>query len=190
MSGSHGRAAWARELRSVLNRARPTLEWLPDHVHNLLGEVDVDAHLLTLTSDLCDAGHVHLDILLWLVGRHELVALLVGEEHYDRGPEDVETTFETTLNRYPLDHVTGVQVATAAHPDGHQLDVSLGIMIASAGLTGHADPMTYDDPDLPSYALTAQPTSLTFTADPARTGEIVSFASAVLSARDRLLRGD
>ncbi len=178
---------WERELVTALEHSRPTLRWLPTHLRSLLPEKRSDGHLLQLTSDLCDAGHVHLDIMLWVLGPRDLAAVLVGEEHYDRGPEDVETTFETTLNRHPLDTIAGVQLATATHPDGHQIDVSLAVMLSSGGFTGHADPMGYDD-EVPSYALTTQPASLTFTTDAHRTGELVAFAEALLGARDRVRR--
>lgn len=181
--------AWRTELDTALAHHRPTLGWLPGHVATLMPQQIPLAHLIAMTSDLCDAGHVHLDVILWVLHEGELCAVLVGEEHYDRGPEDVETTFETTLNRHPIDTIAGVQLATAAHPDGHQIDVSLAVMLGGAGQTGHADPVDSGDPDMPGFSLHTQPSSLTFSADPDRTDELVAFADALVATRELAIFG-
>ncbi len=177
------RHAWDFELTGALAAHRPTLGWLPDHLAALLPDSPVLAHLLSMASDLCDAGHIHLDIVLWLLTDEELLAVIVSEEHFDRGPESVDTTFETTVSCHPLDTVVGTQLSTASHPDGTQLDVSLAVMLNTPGQTGHADPVAIEDPDLPSYALSLQPSSLSFTVGPERTGEVAAFAEAILAGR-------
>ncbi|HUG84502.1 MAG TPA: hypothetical protein VMM13_08045 [Euzebya sp.] len=181
------REAWDFELSHALEGHRPTLGWLPDHLVQLVPDDPVGAHLLSMASDLCDAGHVHLDILLWLLTDTDLHAVIISEEHYDRGPEDVETTFETTLSSHPLDTVVGTQISTASHPDGLQLDVSLAVMLNTPGQTGHADPMTIEDPDIVSFAIALQPTSVSFTVGPEQTDDLVAFGRDLLIARAALL---
>lgn len=181
------REAWDFELTSALTGHRPTLGWLPDHIGQLVADDPVAAHLLSMASDLCDAGHVHLDIVLWLLTDAELHSVIISEEHYDRGPEDVETTFETTVSSHPLDTVVGTQVSTASHPDGLQLDVSLAVMLDTPGHTGHADPMSIEDPDIVSYAIALQPTSVSFTVGPEQTDELVAFGRDLMVARAALI---
>lgn len=176
--------AWDFELSSELGAHRPTLEWLPDHLVQLVPERPVRAHLLSMASDLCDAGHVHLDIIMWLLTTEELHSVIVSEEHYDRGPENVETTFETTVSSHPLDTIVGTQVSSASHPDGLQLDVSLAIMLNTPGHTGHADPMAIEDPDIIGYAFSVQPASLSFTVGPEKTDELVAFGRNLMDARN------
>lgn len=178
---------WYDELDDILAGSRPTLSWLPRHLLDLMPREEPTTHLLAVTSDLCDAGHVHLDVVLWVLFADVLAGVLVGEEHYDRGPQDVETTFETTLNLHPLDTVAGVQLATAAHPDGLQLDASLSVVLSTHGVTGHADPVPYDDEDV-AYHLHTQPASLTFSTEPGRTEELIAFADALLTAREQAVR--
>jgi hypothetical protein len=178
------RHAWDFELTGALAAHRPTLDWLPDHLAELLPDEPVALHLLSLASDLCDAGHIHLDIVMWLLGADHLHSVIVSEEHFDRGPESVDTTFETTVSAHPLDTIVGTQLSSASHPDGTQLDVSLAVMLNTPGHTGHADPVSIEDPDVFSYAVAIQPTSLSFTVGPERTGELSSFASALLAARN------
>ncbi len=180
--------AWDFELSSALAAHRPTLGWLPDHLVQLVPEEPVAAHLLSMASDLCDAGHVHLDIILWLLTDVELHSVIVSEEHYDRGPEDVETTFEATVSSHPRDTVVGTQISTASHPDGLQLDVSLAVMLDTPGHTGHADAVGVDEEDVFSYALALQPASLNFTVGPEKTDELVMFGRDLLDARNALLR--
>lgn len=183
------RQAWERELASALEAHRPSLRWLSDHLAQLVDPEPQIGHLISMASDLCDAGHVHLDIVLWVLGRRRLHAVLVSEEHYDRGPEDVETTFETTVSTHPLDTVVGVQVATASHPDGHPMDISLAVMLNTPGSAGHVDPVVYDDPDVVSYALSLQPSPLSFTVPAERTPQVTAFARELLQARDALVQG-
>jgi hypothetical protein len=179
---------WDVELSAALAAHRPTLGWLPDHLVQLVSEDDATAHLLSMASDLCDAGHVHLDIILWLLTATDLHAVIVSEEHYDRGPEDVETTFETTVSTHPLDTVVGTQLSTASHPDGLQLDVSLAIMLDTPGHTGHVDAVGFDDEDVMSYGVSLQPASLSFTVGAEQTEELVDFGRDLMAARQRLLR--
>lgn len=181
------REAWDFELTSALGGHRPTLGWLPDHIAQLVPDDPVAAHLLSMDSDLCDAGHVHLDIKLWLLTDSELHSVMVSEEHYDRGPQDVETTFETTVSSHPLDTVVGTQVSTASHPDGLQLDVSLAVMLDTPGHTGHADPMSIEDPDIVSYAIALQPTSVSYIVGPEQTEELVAFGRDLMVARAQLI---
>lgn len=183
------REAWDFELSHALTGHRPTLGWLPDHLGQLVPEEPIRAHLLSLASDLCDAGHVHLDIVLWLLTDADLYSVIVSEEHYDRGPEDVETTFETTISSHPLDTVVGTQLSTASHPDGLQLDVSLAVMLNTPGHTGHADPMSIEDPDIVSYAIALQPTSVSFTVGPDQTDDLIAFGRDLLAARAALRNG-
>ncbi|MGI9018397.1 MAG: hypothetical protein ACR2HR_15055 [Euzebya sp.] len=180
--------AWDFELSSAIAAHRPTLGWLPDHLVQLVPEIPVQSHLLSMASDLCDAGHVHLDIVLWLLTMTELHSVIVSEEHYDRGPESVETTFEATVSCHPLDTVVGTQLSTASHPDGLQLDVSLAVMLNTPGHTGHADPVAIEDPDIVSFALALQPASLSFTVGPERTVDLVEFSRDLLDARDSSMR--
>lgn len=182
------REAWDFELGHALDAHRPTLGWLPDHLGQLVPDAPVTAHLLSMASDLCDAGHVHLDIVLWILTETELHSVIVSEEHYDRGPEDVETTFETSVSRHPLDTVVGTQVSTASHPDGLQLDVSLAVMLNTPGHTGHADPVAIEDPDIVSYAIAVQPTSVSFTVGPEQTDDLVAFGQDLMVARAQLLQ--
>jgi hypothetical protein len=183
------RDAWDAELTSALAAHRPTLGWLPDHLVQLVPEDDAVSHLLSMASDLCDAGHVHLDIILWVLTPAELHSVIVSEEHYDRGPEDVETTFETTVSSHPLDTVVGTQVSTASHPDGLQLDVSLAVMLDTPGHTGHADAVGFDEDDVMSYALALQPASLSFTVGAEQTDDLVAFGRDLMAARADLLAG-
>lgn len=177
------RPAWDFELTSQLASHRPTLDWLPDHLADLLPSQGATDHLLSMESDLCDAGHIHLDILLWVLGQGGLHSVIVSEEHFDRGPESVDTTFETSVSSHPLDTIVGTQISTASHPDGTQLDVSLAVMLNTPGHTGHADPISLSDPDVIGYALAIQPSSLSFTVGPQRTGELARFAEQILDAR-------
>ncbi len=183
------RDAWDFELSSALDAHRPTLGWLPDHLAQLVpDDREPASHLLSMASDLCDAGHVHLDIILWLLTDTDLHSVIVSEEHYDRGPESVETTFETTVSSHPLDTVVGTQISTASHPDGLQLDVSLAVMLNTPGHTGHLDAMTFDESTVVSYALGLQPASLSFTVEAEKTDDLVSFGRDLMQARARLLR--
>ncbi|CAN5361544.1 hypothetical protein BH23ACT9_BH23ACT9_16250 [soil metagenome] len=184
------REAWDFELSHAVESHRPTLGWLPDHLVQLVPDDEVSSHLLSMASDLCDAGHVHLDIVMWLLTDTDLHSVVVSEEHYDRGPEDVETTFETTLSSHPLDTIAGTQISTASHPDGLQLDVSLAVMLDTPGHTGHADPMTIEDPDIVSYALALQPASISFTVGPEQTDDLVQFGRDLLAARAALRGGN
>ncbi|MEE8601027.1 hypothetical protein [Euzebya tangerina] len=175
--------AWDFELSSALAAHRPTLGWLPDHLIRIVPNEPIRAHLLSMASDLCDAGHVHLDIIMWLLTDTELQSVIVSEEHYDRGPESVDTTFETTMSCHPLDTIVGTQISTASHPDGLQLDVSLAVMLNTPGQTGHADPISLEDPDVIGYALSMQPQSLSFTVGPEKTDELIAFGRDLLDAR-------
>jgi hypothetical protein len=180
---------WEHELAGALAAHRPALAWLPDHLALLVPDDPAVAHLLSMASDLCDAGHVHLDIVLWVLTASELHAVLVSEEHYDRGPEDVETTFETSVSSHPLDTVVGTQISTASHPDGLQLDASLGVMVDTPGSTGHADAVGFDEDDVMSYAVTLQPATLSFTVGADQTGDLVEFGRDLVAARAALLAG-
>ena len=183
------RDAWDFELASALAAHRPTLGWLPDHLVQVVPDDESVSHLLSMASDLCDAGHVHLDIILWLLTDTELHSVIVSEEHYDRGPEDVETTFETTVSSHPLDTVVGTQISTASHPDGLQLDVSLAVMLDTPGHTGHVDAVGFDEEDVMSYSVSLQPASLSFTVGAEQTDEVVAFGRDLMTARARLLEG-
>ena len=183
------RDAWDFELATALAAHRPTLGWLPDHLAQLVPDDTAISHLLSMASDLCDAGHVHLDIILWLLTPSEMHSVIVSEEHYDRGPEDVETTFEATVSSHPLDTVVGTQISTASHPDGLQLDVSLAVMLNTPGHTGHVDAVGFDEEDVMSYALTLQPASLSFTVGADQTDELIEFGRDLMTARATLLRG-
>lgn len=181
------RNAWDFELSHELTLHRPTLMWLPDHINMLVPPGDVVDHLLSMDSDLCDAGHIHLDILMWLLTDHSLHAIIISEEHFDHGPEAVETTFETTVSNHPLDTVVGTQLSTASHPDGTQLDVSLAVMLNTPGTTGHVDPVALDaDPELFSYAVSLQPSSLSFIVAPERTEELAAFADHLMGMRGEI----
>ena len=59
----------------------------------------------------------------------------------------------------------------------------LAVMLNTPGHTGHADPITIEDPDIVSYAMSLQPQSLSFTVGPEKTDDLIAFGRDLLDAR-------
>lgn len=180
--------SWQRELDGAL-RTRPDLAWLIDAVASLMPPVPAEDYLLEAVSDLCDAGHVHLDLSFWALCGDELVAIAVAEEHDDVDEDGhVETSLHTTARRHPLDTVQRVDVLLASRPDGTPWDSSVAVVTAGAALTGHSEPFACDNPDCDAdhgTTLRLSSADLIFSLPGDRLDELTAFADTLLAARDR-----
>ncbi len=180
--------AYLLDLEDAL-RSRPDLAWVLDAVERLLPSTAVEHYLLDAVSDLCDAGHVHLDVSLWAVSGKELVAVSVAEEHDDVDEDGhVETSLHTSVRRHPLDTVQRVDVLLASRPDGAAWDASVAVIASGASLSGHSEPFACDNPDCDADhgdTIRLAPADLIFSLPGDRVDELSAFADRLLEARDR-----
>lgn len=176
---------WTAAL-SPLAEQRRDLGPVLDHVVDALAEVPLDPRLVAITSDLCAAGHVHLDVLVWAMDDDALVLVDVAEEHYEPdGPESdaVETTFRVLATRYPYRAITGVQHGVELRPDGTLVQAELQVLVEGAlSLHGRALPAACDDPDCDAdhgLDLDLHPAQMSFVGQPADLDAVRAFATAL-----------
>ena len=137
---------------------------------------------MSIAEDTCDAGHVNHDIALWMLGAHELHTAMITEEHYDLDSANVETTFDTSVASHPITKINGVQLMSVAKPNGSQMDVGLGVMIANPSMAGHVEPIPFGDLDAPTMAVNLIPSTITLMGSAERMGEFVAFRNDLLAA--------
>lgn len=176
---------WAAVL-TPLREQRRDLEPVIGHLVDALGDVPPEPRLVAVTSDLCAAGHVHLDVILWAIDEHDLVLVDVAEEHYEPdGPESevVETTFRVMATRYPFRSIAGVQHGVELRPDGTLVQSELQVLVrGQLSLHGRALPAVCDDPDCDAdhgLDLDLHPAQLSFVGQPADLDPVRAFAAAL-----------
>ncbi|WP_336249880.1 hypothetical protein [Stomatohabitans albus] len=154
--------------------------WLIDHLHRVIADDNYHAWLMSIAEDTCDAGHVHHDIALWLLGQRELHTVLVTEEHYDLDGANVETTFDTSIASHPYSSITGVQLMSVAKPNGSQMDVGLGVMLMNPTIAGHIEPVSFGDIEPSTMSVNLIPSTITLMGAGERINEFVAFRDDVL----------
>lgn len=157
-------------------------QWLVDHLHHCLPNEAYVSWLMSIAEDTCDAGHVHHDIALWLLGAHELHTIMITEEHYDLDITNVETTFDTSVASHPLNKINGMQLMSVAKPNGSHMDVGLGVMITNPTMAGHVEPMPFGDLDGSTMAVNLIPSTIAIMGAAERLAEFVDFRDDLLNA--------
>lgn len=155
--------------------------WLIDHLHRYLPPDTYLSWLMSIAEDTCDAGHVHHDIAMWMIGEHELHTVMITEEHYDLDIANVETTFDTSIASHPFSKINGVQIMSVAKPNGNQMDVGLGIMIANPTMAGHVEPIPLGDLDPPMMTVNLIPSTVTLMGSAERMDEFIGFRNDLLT---------
>lgn len=88
-----------------------------ERIDTLLAGEAVSSSVMAVRRDVCDDGHIHADLSVWLLTQTRLLSLEVNDAHHVEAPTVFDGTRVHTV-QVPLRAVEDVQLNTWLDPDG------------------------------------------------------------------------